>query len=232
MVKLGRDDAHHVTDVLRAAVGDRVVVLDGLGGEAAGQIEAIQADGVEVRILDRSFREDNQVLLTLIQAVPKAQKMDWIIQKAVEIGVWSILPVMTDRGVVKLEEERADKRTGRWQRIAVEAAKQCRTAWVPTVAPVQELAEVLTAKPTWDALLIGSLEERAVPLRSCLGELKARRPRSVALLIGPEGDFSPREAELARQAGALPVSYGTRVLRVETAALYGLCALSYELASF
>jgi 16S rRNA (uracil1498-N3)-methyltransferase len=168
------------------------------------------------------------VLLTLIQAVPKAQKMDWIIQKATEIGVWSILPVMTDRGVVKLEEDRADKRAGRWQRIAVEAAKQCRTAWIPVVQPVQPLTAVLAGKLPVEVLLIASLEEGAVPLRQYLGELRGRKPRSIGLLIGPEGDFTPREAERAREAGAIPVSYGGRVLRVETAAIYGLCALAYE----
>lgn len=225
---LSLDESHHLTDVLRVSVGDPVVVSNGIGGEASAEITATGPHGVTLRILDRTYHAGDHVLITLYQAVPKAQKMDWIIQKATEIGVWSIQPVMTDRGVVKLEEERADRRAGRWQRIAMEAAKQCRTAWIPVVQPVQPLASILTETLPVEILLIASLEEGAVPLRRCLGEMRERKPRSIGLLIGPEGDFTPREAELAREAGAIPVSYGERVLRVETAALYGLCALAYE----
>ncbi|MEI8120547.1 MAG: 16S rRNA (uracil(1498)-N(3))-methyltransferase [bacterium] len=230
VVRLSRDDSHHLTDVLRLGMADRVVVSDGIGGEASAEVIEITPGGVAIRILDRRPQTGSGVMITLIQAVPKAQKMDWIIQKATEIGVWSILPVMTDRGVVKLEEERADKRTERWQRIAVEAAKQCRTAWIPTIQPVRSLVDVLGGGIPLDGLLIASLEETATPFRSGLADLRARHPKSVGLLIGPEGDFSPREFALAHQVGAIPVSYGTRVLRVETAAIYGLCVLSYELA--
>jgi 16S rRNA (uracil1498-N3)-methyltransferase len=229
VVWLSRDDSHHLTDVLRVGVGARIVVSNGQGGSADAEIIEISNQGVSVRILDRQHLAGDGVLLTLIQAVPKAQKMDWIIQKATEIGVWSVLPVMTDRGVVKLEEERADKRTGRWQRIAVEAAKQCRTAWIPKVEPVEPLTAVLARPLPVDVLLVGSLETNAYPLKTCLAGLRERRPKSIGLLIGPEGDFSPREFELAHKAGALPVSYGSRVLRVETAAIYGLCVLQYEL---
>jgi 16S rRNA (uracil1498-N3)-methyltransferase len=228
VVAISLEDSHHLSDVLRVAPGERLVVCDGQGGEASAEIIGISSGHVSVRILDRRRQDGADVMFTLIQAVPKAQKMDWIIQKATEIGVWSILPVMTDRGVVKLEEDRADKRGGRWQRIATEAAKQCRTAWIPAVQPVEPLVSVLARKLPVEVLLIGSLEPDAVPLKTCLAGLKARGPVSVGLLIGPEGDFSPREFELARKAGAIPVSYGTRVLRVETAAIYGLCVLAYE----
>jgi 16S rRNA (uracil1498-N3)-methyltransferase len=230
VVTLSRDDSHHLTDVLRVGLAGHVVVSNGVGGEAYAEVIGIESGGVTLRILERQYRAGSGTMITLIQAVPKAQKMDWIIQKATEIGVWGILPVMTDRGVVKLEDARADKRTERWQRIAVEAAKQCRTAWIPKVHPVCLLTDVLNGELSLDCLLMGSLEEDAVPLRVCLGKLKAHPPKSVGLMIGPEGDFSPRECALARQAGAMPVSYGSRVLRVETASIFGLCVLSYELA--
>lgn len=229
VVRLGRDDSHHLTDVLRAGTGTRVIVSNGQGGLADAEIIAVSGEGVDVRILDRRNAAGDAILITLIQAVPKAQKMDWIIQKAVEIGVWSILPVMTDRGVVKLEEERAGKRSVRWQRIAVEAAKQCRTAWIPKVEPVEPLVAVLARPLPVEVLLIGSLESDALPLKASLAAVLEQKPRSIGLMIGPEGDFSPREFELARKAGARPVSYGSRVLRVETAAIYGLCVLQYEL---
>jgi 16S rRNA (uracil1498-N3)-methyltransferase len=228
LVRLGVDESHHVADVLRAGVGDRVVVCDGAGGEALAELVSIGREGLAARVLDRSRQPEAAVMVTLIQAVPKAQKMDWIIQKATEIGVWCIVPVQTDRGVVKLEEDRAGQRAARWQRIAVEAAKQCRTAWIPKVHPPRPLAGALAGGAGVEVLLLGSLEADAVPLAACLAEVKRQRPRSVGLLIGPEGDFSPREVQAARAAGARPVSYGARVLRVETAALYGLCALAYE----
>ncbi|MEI6563163.1 MAG: RsmE family RNA methyltransferase [bacterium] len=228
-VTLNRDDSHHLTDVLRVEVGSPLVICDGQGGEAAAVFAERRSGLVTVRIVDRKRQTGAGLSITLIQAVPKAQKMDWIIQKATEIGVCAIQPVMTDRGVVKLEDDRADHRTLRWQRIAVEAAKQCRTAWIPQVQGVEPLASVLGRKLSVECLLIGSLERDAVPLKVCMNELRTRCLGSVGLLIGPEGDFSPREFELAKQAGAISVSYGARVLRVETAAIYGLCVLAYEL---
>ena len=229
VIVLNPDDSHHLSDVLRVGIGATVVVSDGQGGEATAKITAIAPRGVTVLVTERRVQSGLGPDLILVQAVPKAQKMDWIIQKATEIGICALVPVMTDRGVVKLEDERADHRTARWQRIAVEASKQCRTAWIPRVRPPEALATVLS-RPVAEVLLIGSLEPMAVSLKTCMGEMRERRPRSVGLLIGPEGDFSPRELALAREAGALPVSYGSRVLRVETAAIYGLSILAYELS--
>lgn len=228
-ISLSRDDSHHLSDVLRLPIGASVVVCDGRGGEAVAVITAINGGMLTVWIVDRKRQPEAGVAIALIQAVPKAQKMDLIIQKATELGVCTIQPIMTDRGVVRLENERADHRTTRWQRIAFEAARQCRTSWIPKVYPVASLATVLDRNLSLDALLIGSLEPDSRPLKDCLTDLRIRHVGSVGLLIGPEGDFSPREYELAKKAGAIPVSYGPRVLRVETAALYGVSVLAYEL---
>jgi 16S rRNA (uracil1498-N3)-methyltransferase len=228
-ITLSPDDSHHLTDVLRMEIGASVVICDGQGGEASAVITARNAGIVTVWVVERKRQAGAGIAITLIQAVPKSQKMDLIIQKATELGVCTIYPVMTDRGVVRLEDERADHRMTRWQRIAFEAAKQCRTSWITKVHPVATLVSVLGRKLALDALLIGSLEPESRPLKSCLQELRERHIGSVGLLIGPEGDFSPREYELAKQAGAIPISYGSRVLRVETAALYGVSVLAYEL---
>jgi 16S rRNA (uracil1498-N3)-methyltransferase len=222
------DDAHHWMDVLRLGAGDHAVVCDGRGGEAVVEIGPAAGGTVTVRVLERRRQDPSMVMITLIQAIPKAQKMDWIIQKATELGVASILPVMTDHGVVKLEDDRVGQRQARWQRIAAEAAKQCRTAWIPRVEPVARFRAVMESPPPFDVMLMGSLEPDAVSLKACLAGLVARRPKTVALMIGPEGDFSPAENKAARAAGAIPVSYGTPVLRVETAALYGLSVLIHE----
>lgn len=221
-------DSHHLAAVLRRSVGDSVVVCDGRGGEALCRIAGRSGgDCLAVEVLDRRQQAQDMVMLTLVQAIPKTQKMEWIIQKATEIGVWEIMPVMTERGVVRLEGGRAEHRRERWQRIAEEAARQCRTAWVPRVAPIAGMKGVLGGLRR-DLLLIGSLESDAVPLKPFLRSLEGNPPRTAALLIGPEGDFSPGEMEAAKAAGAVPVSYGPRVLRVETAAIHGLGVLAYE----
>lgn len=228
VVSLAPQDAHHWVDVLRVRAGDRAVVCDGRGGEAAVEIEVATGDRVLARVLERRRQDSSHLSITLVQAIPKVQKMEWIIQKATELGVGAILPVMTDHGVVKLDAERAEQRVERWRKIAAEAAKQCRTAWVPRIEPVVTFHALMKQRSAVEVMLLGSLEPDAVPMKTCLASLQARRPASVALLIGPEGDFSPAETRAARAAGALPISYGTRILRVETAALYGLSVLAYE----
>ena len=166
--------------------------------------------------------------VTLVQAIPKSQKMEWIIQKATELGVREIIPVMTERGVVRLMGDKAEHRVERWQRIAEEAARQCRTAWVPRISPVVGMNRLLEEGIRGDLLLLASLEPQAVLLRDYLRSIAGRKIHSVALMIGPEGDFTPVESRLAKDKGAIPVSFGASVLRVETAAVFGVGALFYE----
>lgn len=227
-IRLSAGDSRHIATVLRCVEGDAVTVCDGKGGEASCRISGTGNGRIEVDVIGRTRRSADVVLVTLVQAIPKSQKMEWIIQKATELGVWAVVPVMTDRGVVRLEGDRAGHRVERWRKIAEEAAKQCRTAWVPTISPIVPLKTLLESGVGVDLTLIGSLEGAAAPLRSYLRSLEGKRPSSVALMIGPEGDFSPEEMEMAKGRGAVPVSYGSRVLRVETAALYGLSILAYE----
>lgn len=228
-VRLSAQDSHHLSEVLRCEEGDRVDVCDGQGGIATARIAGMMDGCVVVEVLGRASQTRASVMVTLVQAIPKSDKFEWIIQKATEIGVWNIIPVVTERGVVRLDGDRAAQRVERWQRIAVEAARQCRTAWIPRVASVATFSQFLSAGFHSELALIGSLEESAIPLRTCLRDRNAP-PTSVTLCIGPEGDFSPSEMAAARAGGAIPVSYGKRVLRVETAALYGLSALAYEYA--
>lgn len=223
-------DSRHVHEVLRCSTGDRVVVYDGRGGEALCRITGEGNDGcLAVEVQERGNQPGDKVLLTLIQAIPKDQKMDWIIQKATELGVREILPVMTERGIVRLAGDRADHRAERWQRVAVEAARQCRTAWAPRVGGIVPLPGILDRGIGVDLLLIASLEAEARSIKGFLHTIIGARPRSIGLMIGPEGDFSPDEYALAKAKGAIPVRYGSRVLRVETAAIYGLSVLQYEL---
>jgi 16S rRNA (uracil1498-N3)-methyltransferase len=166
--------------------------------------------------------------LVLILGVPREQKMDLVVQKATELGVARILPVRADHAVMQVRSDNEDSKRERWNRIALNAAKQCGAAWLPEIAPAEDLETCLTTLPGPAALLLCSLDPDALPLRSTLQSIRVAAPRAVAVLVGPEGDFSARERAVARNAGARPVSLGPRTLRSETAALYALSVLTYE----
>ncbi|MEN3370117.1 MAG: rRNA (uracil1498-N3)-methyltransferase [Verrucomicrobiota bacterium] len=158
--------------------------------------------------------------------------MDLIVQKAVEIGAAEIAPILSDRTVVRLDEESALSKQAKWQTVAIEAAKQCGQNWLPQVQPPRSLAQFFQEHGHFDLQLIGSLQSDAVHLKKILAEYSAEhgdRPASVLMLVGPEGDFTPAELSLARSQSCQPITLGPIVLRVETAAIYCLSVLSYEL---
>jgi 16S rRNA (uracil1498-N3)-methyltransferase len=159
--------------------------------------------------------------------------MDLIVQKAVEIGAAEIAPIISDRTVVQLDAEGAAQRQGKWQQIAIEAAKQCGQNWLPRVHQPRKLSEFFSASDQrFDLRLIGSLQPDAQHLKKVLQAYSnehADRPRTVLMLVGPEGDFTPAELALARGHNCQPITLGPIILRVETAAIYCLSVLSYEL---
>ena len=154
--------------------------------------------------------------------------MDLIVQKAVEIGAAEIAPIISDRTVVRLDEESAASKQSKWQTVAIEAAKQCGQNWLPTVHVPQTMSQFFQHSRRFDLQLIGSLQSDAVHLKKILAE-HPDRPKSVLMLVGPEGDFTPAELSLARSHGCRPITLGPIVLRVETASIYCLSILSYEL---
>ena len=154
--------------------------------------------------------------------------MDLIIQKATELGASEIVPILTERAVVRLKEDRGAGKQERWEKIALNAAKQCGAAWLPKIAPVQTLKDFLAARRAFGALLVCALDETALPIGEAIQAIKARPVSSVGVLVGPEGDFSAAEMEFIRAAGAVSVSLGGSVLRSETAAIYALSILRYE----
>ena len=226
---LDATERHHLVDVLRAAEGAEVTVFDGAGREALARVDSIGRNDVRLTMVQQQTHPAPAVAVTLVQAVPREQRMDMILQKATELGACAILPVITDRCVVRLRDADEGKRE-RWQKIILNAAKQCGTPWLPQLAPVQTMLDALGRLPPTDVCLVCSLEPDARVLRDVLAEIRARRPARITCLIGPEGDFSAREYAAARQAGARPVTFGSTVLRVETAALYVLSVLRYEFA--
>ena len=228
-VVLAEDEAHHLVHVLRAEVGQPVVIFDGRGREADTRVKEIARDRVVLEMVQQRAVAPPPVMLTLIQALPREQKMDIVLQKATELGAAGIVPVVSDHGVVRIREGHETKRE-RWEKIVLNAAKQSGVSWLPKVQPISPLLDTLKSLPPQDVLLICSLEPDARPLRDVMADIKPLRPRSVGVLVGPEGDFSARELAAARQAGARPVSLGSAVFRVETAALYVLSILRYELS--
>jgi 16S rRNA (uracil1498-N3)-methyltransferase len=157
--------------------------------------------------------------------------MELIIEKAVELGVNAIVPVLTERTVVKLDTREAEKKREKWQRLVLESCKQCGQNWLPEVHLPQPFADTWDQLPAHDLRLVAALQEDAKPLKASLLHIGsgARRPSSVLVAIGPEGDFTPAEYALAQAHGCLPVSLGPITLRVETAALYCLSVLAHEL---
>ena len=216
--------AHHATRVLRLKVGEPIVLFDGLGGEYAAVIESI-GRGVVVRVeAHQPIERESPLNVTLYQALPTGDKMDWVVQKAVELGVASIVPVAADRSVLKLEGSRADKRVLHWNQVAVAACEQCGRNRVPSVAAITTLPAALAQCSAETRLMLAPGADLV------LGRLEMAG--SIALFIGPEGGWSEAELRAARAMGVQSLQLGPRVLRTETAGLAALAALAARFGDF
>jgi 16S rRNA (uracil1498-N3)-methyltransferase len=232
VLTLSGSEAHHGRNVLRLETGDKVVLFNGRGHEVTAEINSIDAAAIQLRKLHEAQTPPLRCQITLGQAIPKRKNMDLIVQKAVEIGAAEIAPILSDRTVVRLDEESGASKQAKWQTVAIEAAKQCGQNWLPRVHVPQTMAQFFQQVRRFDLQLIGSLQSDAVHLKKILAEYSAEhgdRPTSVLMLVGPEGDFTPAELSLARSHGCRPITLGPIVLRVETASIYCLSVLSYEL---
>ena len=218
---LSPEESHHLARVLRIQPGQEITLFDGQGNVAEAVIETISKTAVEARIQTRRRIPKPAVSIDLIQAVPKPDRWELVLQKAVELGVSSIQPMLTQH----TEYKPNPKKQQRWDKIVLNAAQQCEVRWLPTLHSVAPMSEVLPTLKDYDLVLIGSLYEGTVPLHS----VDFSDKKQVALLIGPEGDFSREEVAAATGQGAVPVSFGDRILRTETAAIFGLSVLAYEL---
>jgi len=225
-------EAHHCRNVLRLEPADRVVLFNGQGREITAEIVSSNPVQINLRKLHDAHTPPLRCRITLGQAIPKGKNMDLIVQKAVEIGAAEIAPILSDRTVVRLDDENGAAKQMKWQSIAIEAAKQCGQNWLPQVQTPQTLIQFFQNQQRFDLQLVGSLQSDAVHLKKILAQYSAEhgsRPTSVLMLVGPEGDFTPAELSLARSQGCQPITLGPIVLRVETASIYCLSILSYEL---
>ncbi len=205
---------HHLKDVLRLAAGEEITVFDDTW-ECRCTIDHFEKQAVVLRINSRMKTSQPKVKLTISCALPK-KGMDEIIDKLTQLGVATIIPMRTERVVVKLNEERDRERVGRWRRLAQSAAEQSQRSSIPEVKGITEFSEVITSADDYSLKLIPNLEGE----RKRLGEvITGSQSGSVIVLIGPEGDFTPEEVKKAVNAGFIPVSLGSLVLRVDTAAV-------------
>lgn len=220
MLELPPEAAHHAAKVLRLEAGHEITLFNSEGGEYAATIMHISKNGVTVKTTAFHEREaESPLAVTLAQAISSGDKMDYTLQKAVELGVNHIQPLASERCVVKLAGERAEKRVRHWQQVVISACEQCGRNRVPEVAPVQPLLHWLASlSPETQHLML------APGAQHSLGELPAPTT-PVTLLIGPEGGLSPNEIRAAESRGFTPVRLGPRVLRTETAALTALAAM-------
>ena len=225
-------EAHHARDVLRMKPAEKLVLFNGRGREITAEIIDLSGTGIQLRKLHEAETPALRSRIILGQAIPKGKNMDLIVQKAVEIGAAEIAPIISDRSVVQIDLESAAQKHAKWQQIAIEAAKQCGQNWLPQVHAPRRLGDFFLASTTFDLRLIGSLQPDAQHLKEILADYSNEHrhlPGSVLMLIGPEGDFTPAELALARHHGCRPITLGPIILRVETAAIYCLSVLSYEL---
>lgn len=226
-------DARHISKVLRMQPGAQLQIVSDDGVSALAEITAIDSESVTVRCLEKlAESHEPRVKLVLAQGLAKGEKMDFIIQKAVEMGAYSVIPVAMEHSVVRLDGAKAAKKVERWQKIAESAAKQSKRDIIPQVQPVQSVKEMLVSANCATKIIAYECEDR-LSLKAALRAEKARLAQAggiseLLLIIGPEGGISESELELARAAGALPVSLGKRILRAETAGLVAISAIFYE----
>ena len=226
---LDAGESHHAFDVLRMKIGERATVFDGEGTEAEVELVQRTKGGTELRKISLQKTASLPCRITLAQAIPKGKNMDLIIEKATELGVTEIAPLMSERTVVRGSEEDHIRKQAKWQRVAVEACKQCGQNFLPRVAQPCTPRALFERNGRFDLMLIGSLQGDARPLKQIMAEVSAKRPKSVLILIGPEGDFTPAEVALAKSNGCRPITLGPIILRTETAAIYCVSVLNHEL---
>ena len=229
VVKIDGEDVRHIRSVLRMRPGEQILVACGDEWEYTCQIEHLSEEEVTARVLDaQKPGMELPSRITLFQCLPKSDKMETVIQKAVELGACAVVPVVSKRCVVKLDARRAANKEVRWNTVAASAAKQSKRMIVPEVKPLCSFQDALREAQDMDVRLIPY--ENAEGMAGTRKIFSSVRPGdSVAVLIGPEGGFEETEVEEAQEAGFLPVTLGKRILRTETAGMTVLSILMYLL---
>lgn len=221
------DDVHHISKVLRGNIGEKIICANGEGYDVYAEIVSIEPKKVICKIVDTvADTREPQIELILAQALPKADKMDLIIQKGTEIGVSAFLPFTSERTIVQLNDKKEQKRVERWEKIAKEAAEQAHRSRIPYILPVTDLKELLSDLRGILPLIAYEKENT-----NCLNKVLTdnSNQKRILLIIGPEGGFTEKEIKLAEEKGAISISLGKRILRTETAGIVGAANIIYQL---
>lgn len=220
-----KQEIHHIKDVLRLKKNDRLQIFNGNGEEAEGEIAVIKKEHIEIKILSyhKIDQQKNHPYLILACAVPKHTKFEWIIEKATELGVNEIIPLQTQRTEFHLNQDRADKKHTRYHTVAVNASKQSKRFSIPHIHPITPFADTLNLINDQTCAIIPCLLGERKHLHHVMPHVNTKK---FIIFIGPEGDFTPEEVRDAVQRGAIPVTLGATVLKVETAALSALAFIN------
>ncbi|MCI8647205.1 MAG: 16S rRNA (uracil(1498)-N(3))-methyltransferase [Firmicutes bacterium] len=225
-----KEDIKHLRKVLRLKEGSIIEVSDSSQWEYTAEILSVDEEQVEAKILDKQrFAREPQVQVTLFQGIPKQSKMEAIVQKTVELGIHAVVPVFMERTVV-VDKGNFGKKTERWQKISAEAVKQCRRGIIPQIGCALQFAQMKEQLKNFDLVLFPYENETGRTIKDCLRSLE-EKPGSAAIIIGPEGGFSDKEADELKALGAECVSLGRTILRTETAGPAALAMVMYELES-
>lgn len=233
-LSLADDEARHCIQVMRHRAGDEIVVFNGVGDVARARITDIRKHAVALDCLATEHAEAAALRIALAPALIKAEPWEWMLEKVTELGVTAILPVVTERCVVQLDSNEQARKGEKWQRALIQAAKQSRRAWLPRLALPRPFGEVLGAAPGFDLTLMASVSPSAISVKTAadrFASLHNRQPSSAMVLIGPEGDFTTAETDLAVNHGFVPITLGPLTLRAETAAIAAAAVLANELAA-
>ncbi len=223
------EEAHHALRVMRLRTGDECEVFDGAGHAARARITAAGGGSLTLGELRPLPPKPPVAGMTLALAIPKGGNMELIVQKAVELGVQRIIPLVSERTIVRLNAGDAAAKASKWQRTALEACKQCGVNTLPEVEQPQSYTDFLKRSDLPELKLVCAILPESAPLRTVLEEARAAGQQNALLLIGPEGDFSPAEYAAAMRSGFVPISLGPIILRVETAVFMALSSVRYAL---
>lgn len=226
LLKIEGEEVRHIRKVLRLRTGDEIVVFDGSAGEYRGTIVEESPSAVVIKVRDiLSSATESGLEVTLAQSLLKGEKMDYLIQKATELGVQKILPFLSSRSIPLLDRSKRIGRQRRWEKIAIGAAKQCGRVVVPKIGAIQEYSEMIgSASP--DSLLFILWEREGAELKDVFKRFQGKK--RIFFVVGPEGGMTGQEVEEAKGKGFIPVTLGRRILRSETASLCLLSILQYE----
>ncbi len=220
------DEAAHCARVLRKQPGDRIEIFDGAGRVAQATLLAVSKHDVQASIESLAVHPPATHPLHLYPAMIKTEPFEWLLEKAAELGAACIQPIITSRTVVHLHGAHLEKKLIKWHRHMVEAAKQCHTPWVPRLHAPLPFAAALSSMPADGLRILPALSEHSRRLH----ELDLKPARPVCLVIGPEGDFTPAEEQLAQEHHCQPITLGPLILRAETAAIAALAMIGQEIS--